>query len=141
MALDPRKVESVRTRQRLMFEKALDRRTYNLTIKEIAQRSGVDDSSISNYASGLTTMSLAAIDALVGVIPDELLSMLLPDERVIIRLPTGIDHDELDAAMRDYVAAKAQAHHPESEAGREIGPNEDATLRQKFVVVTGSVAA
>lgn len=140
MALDPRKVESVRIRQREMFSKALDRRTYNLTIKEIADRSGLDDTSVSNYAGGVTTMSLVALDALVDVIPDELLSMLLPSGRIIVRNPDSIDHDEIDRLMRDYVATKAQAHHPESEAGREIGPNEDRELRTKFTIVAANAA-
>jgi hypothetical protein len=30
---------------------------------------------------------------------------------------------------------KERAHHPESEAGREIGPNEDNVLRGKFASV------
>lgn len=135
MALDPRKIESVRRRQREMFSRALDRRTYNMTIKEIADLSGLDDSSISNYAGGVTTMSLASLDALIDVIPDELLSLLLPGERLILRAPSGIDHDQAAAAMMAYLAAKEQAHHPESPAGREIADCEDNVLRGKFAVV------
>lgn len=140
MAVDPRKVESVRRRQREMFSKALDRRTYNLTITEIAERSGLDDSSVSNYAGGVTTMSLVALDALIDVIPDELLSMLLPGERAIVRKPSGINHDEVAKAMQDYLAAKTEAHHPESPAGRDIADCEDETLRTKFTVVAGGRA-
>lgn len=141
MALDPRKVESVRRRQREMFAKVLDRRTYNMTITEIAERSGLDDSSISNYAGGVTTMSLVAIDALVDIIPDELLSMLLPSERIILRKPVGINHEQACQAMTDYVTAKLAAHHPDSECGPAIGPNEDADLRGRLAVVVGGLAA
>lgn len=128
MALDPRKVESVRRRQRDMFTKVLDRRTYNFSIKEIASQSGLDDTSVSNYAGGVTTMSLTAIDALVGIIPDELLSLLLPEGRAIVRIPEGINHEELATAAAEYLAAKNAAHHPESEAQRDIGPNEKRAL-------------
>lgn len=141
MALDPRKIESVRRRQKEMFSKALDRRTYNLTIKEIADRSGVDDSSLANYAAGITTMSLAAIDALVDVIPDELLSMLLPSPRVITMLPDGIDHDELDSACREYLKAKAAAHHPDSPSARDISDCENVYLLEKAAKVKAAVAA
>ena len=140
MAIDPRKVESVRKRQREMFTKAQDRRTYNLTIKEIAERSGLDDSSVSNYAGGITTMSLTALDALVDVIPDELLSMLLPSARIIVREPEGINHDQAAASMQDFLRAKHQAHHPESPDGRDISECEDEALRTKFAVVVGGRA-
>ena len=38
-------------------------------------------------------------------------------------------------------AANKRPHHPESEAGREIGPGEDLTLRAKLTVVGGRAAA
>lgn len=137
MAVDPRKIESVRKRQREMFRKATDRRTYNLTITEIAERAGLDDSSVSNYAGGVTTMSLVALDALIDVIPDELLSALLPGDRMIVRKPIGMDHEKAAAEMQEYLAAKMAAHHPESECGPAIGPGEDETLRAKFTLVAG----
>ena len=39
-----------------------------------------------------------------------------------------------------HPAAWRRAHHPESEAGREIGPTEDGNLRGKFAVVVGGRA-
>lgn len=137
MAVDPRKVESVRRRQRAMFTKALDRRTYNLTITEIAESSGLDDSSVSNYSGGVTTMSLVALDALIDIIPDELLSELLPGERMIVRKPVGMNHEQAAKYMQEYLAEKMAAHHPESECGPAIGPGEDASLRTKFTLVAG----
>lgn len=131
MALDPRKVESVRKRQRAVFTKATDRRTYNLSITEIAEASGLDDSSVSNYAGGVTTMSMVAFDALFDVVPDELLAKLLPGRRAIIQLPDGISHDDLAALMVDYLAEKQRAHHPDSEAGPAIGPGEYDRLTAK----------
>lgn len=42
-----------------------------------------------------------------------------------------IDHDELAEKVADYLAEKNAAHHPESEAGRDIGPGEHARLTAK----------
>jgi hypothetical protein len=67
--------------------------------------------------------------------PLELLSLLFPQGLAIVRVPSGINHDEIAEAMHDFLQTKERAHHPESEAGREIGPNEDNVLRGKFARV------
>ena len=69
------------------------------------------------------------------VIPDDLLSLLLPAGCLIVRAPEEIDHDEIEQAARDYLAAKGKAHHPESEAGRELGPNEKRDLTMRAVTL------
>ena len=86
-------------------------------------------------------MPVSALRKLVGVIPGELLSLLLPDGFAIVQVPENIDHDEIASACRAYIDAKDRAHHPESPAGREIAPCEDDELRGKFAVVTGGKAA
>lgn len=86
-------------------------------------------------------MSVAALYRLLGALPTDLLSLLLPDGHAIVRVPEGIDHDELASGFQDYLQTKHAAHHPESEAGREIGPNEDKLLRSKLTVIRGSAAA
>jgi hypothetical protein len=127
-------------RQRRMFRIAQDPTRYGLTLKMIAADSGLGLDSVRNYAAGETVMPLTAIDALVEVLPDELLSLLLPMGRAIVQVPDGVNHDEAAAGMLAYLADKADAHRPDSEAGRDIGPNEHARLCQRLTVVA-SVAA
>jgi hypothetical protein len=125
----------MRDRQQRVFRIACDPARYGLTLKLIAMDSGLHYDSVRHYASGETVMPVTALAALVGVVPDELLSLLLPGDRLIVRAPEDVDHDAACEAMRAYVDTKERAHHPESECGREIGPNEDAELRAKLTVV------
>lgn len=125
----------MRDRQARVFRIACDPTRYGLTLKLIACDAGLGYDSVRDYAAGKATMPITALFALVGVIPDELLSLLLPEGRLIIQVPAEIDHDSACEAMVDYVRAKERAHHPDSEAGREIGPGEDLTLRGKLSIV------
>jgi len=118
-------------RQRRVFRIAQDPTRYGLTLKMIAADADLKPDSVRNYAAGETVMPLTALDALIGVLPDELLSLLLPAGRVIVRIPEGVDHDEIEAAARDFLAAKGAAHHPLSEDGRDIGEKEQALLDSK----------
>ena len=77
-------------------------------------------------------MPVAALRLLCGVIDPDLLSMLLPDGFQIVRVPENVDHDEMAEACRVYLAEKDKAHHPLSEAGREISEGEDNVLRASF---------
>jgi transcriptional regulator with XRE-family HTH domain len=104
-----------------------------LTLKAISLDSGLGYTTIQSYARGEAVMSIASLFRLVGVIPDELLSLLLPEGRVILRAPEEIDHDELAEGMRDWLAAKDRAHHPESPAGRDLAPCEETDLRNRAV--------
>lgn len=115
-------------RQRRMFRIAQDPTRYGLTLKMIAADAALNYKSLVNYAAGDTEMPLSALDALVGVLPDELLSLLLPAGHAIIRIPEGLDHDELESACRDFLAAKGKAHHPASPGGREISDCEAKSL-------------
>lgn len=80
-------------------------------------------------------MPVSAQFALCGHIPDDILSLLLPDGRLIVRAPEEIDHDQIAEAMHDFLTTKERSHHPESPAGREIAPCEDNVLRGKFARV------
>lgn len=131
MPANPKIIEQMRDRQARMFRIALDPARYGLTLKMIEVDSGIDYDSLRNYAAGKTTMPITAVDCLIDVLPDELLTLLFSNGRVLVRAPEDIDHDEIAPAMRDYLTAKDAAHHPESEAGREIGPTEDKVLRFK----------
>lgn len=133
----------VRDRQKAI-RREIDRR--DIAIKSIQLDGGwKEPSTVLSYFPAdqfkvPATMSVAALYRFIKTeaLPIELLSMLLPEGFSIVRNPESIDHDEIDCLMRDYVATKAQAHHPESEAGREIGPGEDNVLRGKFARVAGA---
>lgn len=81
------------------------------------------------------TMSVAALYRLISTkaLPIELLSLLLPSGHLIVQAPEGVDYDEFSQGCRDFIDAKDRAHHPESEAGRDIGPGESAELGAKVV--------
>jgi hypothetical protein len=70
-----------------------------------------------------------------NALPADLLSLLLPDGWQIVRAPEAINHDQIEEACRDFLREKGAAHHPESEMGREIGPNEDQRLTERAVVL------
>ncbi len=122
-------------RQRRMFRIAQDPTRYGLTLKMIAADADLGLDSVRNYAAGETVMPLTALDALIEVLPDELLSLLVRDGRAIVKVPEHVDHNEAASGMLAYLADKAAAHHPDSEAGTDIGPNEDAHLRQRLTLV------
>lgn len=127
--------EQMRDRQQRMFRIATDPARYGLTLKAISMDAGLNYDSLRGYASGETIMPITALDCLVGVVPDELLSLLLSGNRLIVQVAEGVDHDHVAKAMVDYLAEKQEAHRPESECGPAIGPNEDNVLRGKFARV------
>lgn len=125
----------VRERQ-LAVRRELDRR--GISLKAVSFDAGLPYSTIVSYFPADGTphiISGGALFKLTRAIPADVLSLLLPDGFLIVRAPVEIDHDHISEAMREYLAAKDHAHHPESEAGREIGPGEDETLRGKLSVV------
>lgn len=133
----------VRSRQ-LTIRRELDRR--GLSLKAIAFDSGIGYSTLVSYFPGEkdrepATISGASLFALCGVLPADLISLILPDGFQIVRAPETIDHDALCELANEYVTAKNRAHHPESEAGRDIGPSEEAALGGLVVQMVGSAAA
>lgn len=131
MPLDPHIF--VKQQQARVFR--LAERDHGLTLKAISLDSGIGYESLRGYARGENQMPVGALYALVGVVPAELLSLLLPGDHVIVRVPEGIDFDEIAQELCDWLKTKEAAHHPDSEAGREIGPGEDNVLRGKFARV------
>lgn len=137
-------VTIIRTRQ-IAIRKEMDRR--GIALKAVAFDSGIE------YATLLTYFPLpgsrepvqipgGAIFALVDgeALPADILSLLVPSGWQIVRAPEGIDHDALCDQVSQYLAKKNAAHHPESECGREIGPNEKVEL-DNTVVQFARVAA
>lgn len=91
---------------------------------------GISLSTIGQWSRGESAMGLEMLIRLIGIIPDDLLSILLPDGKSIVTDPTG-DHDGFAAKCIDFAAAHAAARHPASEAGIEIGPGEHKSLTAK----------
>lgn len=120
----------VKRTQQTVFRLAQAR---GLTLKVIALDSGLGYTTIQTYSRGEATMSLPALYRLIGVIDDDLLSLLLPAGRMIVALPDDLDHDAIAEMASDYLRAKAEAHEANSPAGREISECESAVLDEKAV--------
>ena len=134
MARNDRISLHINERQQTVMRIACDPVRFGLTLKEISEGSGIPYSTLRSYAGNNgepAEMPLSALYKLVGVIPDELLSLLLPAGRMIVEVPAEIDHDEICEAAQELLIEKARAHHPESPGGREIVPEEDARLCEK----------
>lgn len=125
----------IRDRQ-LAIRRELDRR--GIALKVLAFDSKIPYDTLRSYFPGGTArepaeMPVSAAFALCGVLPDDLINLLCPEGYAVVQVPAGIDYDEFSAGCRDFIAAKDQAHHPESEAGRDIGPCEQSQLSAKVV--------
>jgi hypothetical protein len=130
-------------RQRAM-RREMDRR--GIAMKVVSQDSGISYSTLLTYfpADSLkkpVQIPGSAIFALTGHLPPDILSLLLPTGHVIVRAPEEINHDQIADAMVSYLAEKQRAHHPQSECGPAIGPNEGAALDTKFTLIAGGKAA
>ena len=119
----------------------LAQRDHGLTLKAISLDAKLGYTTIQSYASGQAVMSIASLFKLVGVIPDELLSLLLPDGRSIVAVPDNIDHDALGQWAEKYVARKMAAHRKDSECEEQIGPSEKTELDGIVVQFPASAAA
>ena len=127
--------EIIRDRQRAI-RRELDRR--QIPLKVLAYDSGIKYDTLISYfpgGEGRTPAELpsSAVFALCGVLPDDLMNLLCPAGYAVIRVPDGIDFDDLAHGCRAYLETKDRAHHPESEAGRDIGPTEHAKLSAEVV--------
>ncbi len=137
----PDAVTIVRERQ-LVIRREMDRR--GISLKAVSLDSGVPYDTIKSYFPGERDKAPATIpgnvlfalcrgkDGRGPALPLDLISLILPDGFQVIKAPEEIDHDALCELASDYVAEKNRAHHPESEAGRDIGLGEQAALDGKI---------
>lgn len=136
----PDSSEIMRTRQ-LAIRRELDRR--GILLKAVALDSGIPYSTLLSYFPGgdraVAELPSGALYSLFGAIPDDLLNWLLPEGWAVVRVPAGVDYDQVSAGCRDFISTKDRAHHPESEAGRDIGPTEGADLGCKVVQLRDSI--
>ncbi|MGX7895499.1 hypothetical protein [Tsuneonella sp. HG222] len=107
--------------------------TKGVTQKVIHLETGLSVSVIGQYARGETAMSAASLIKMIGVIPDELLSLLLPDGRAIVSMPSEINHDEICEWAEKFAARKMAAHREDSPMGPVIAPCEDDDLKSIVV--------
>lgn len=125
--------------QRLIREKLDDR---GVNLKVVAAKAGIPYTSFCGYFPGnerdstpkpSVELPVRALRKLCGALPNDLLNLLIPDGFAIVEVPAGIDYDDFSARCREFVDTKDRFHHPESEAGRDIGPREDDKLGEKAV--------
>jgi hypothetical protein len=125
--------------QRVIREK-LDER--GISLKVVAAKSELPYSNICGYFPGnergstpkqSVELPVSALRRLCGALPNDLLNLLVPDGFAIVEVPAGIDYDDFSARCREFVDTKERFHHPESEEGRNLGPNEDDQLGEKAV--------
>lgn len=121
------------------MRREMDRR--GMAMKIVAQDSRIPYQTLLTYfpadsAKKPAQIPASAVYALTGVIPSDILSLLLPDRFLVLEVTEGIDHDEFASHCRDFLSEKDAAHHPQSEAGRDIGPGEDHKLKAKAVPLT-----
>lgn len=136
----------VRERQRFI-RREMDRR--GIAIKAVQLDGGWETSStVLSYFPASdekepATMSVAALYRLLETkaLPADLLSLLLPEGHAIVKVPEGIDHDEIAAWTECYSAKKLAAHRADSECQERIGPSEKADLDATVVRFPGSAAA
>jgi hypothetical protein len=123
----------------------IDGRGFHL--KAVASKSGIEYGTLLTYFPGgerePAVIPMSAVYALAEAraLPTDILSMLMPIGFAVVEVPEGVDFDDIEDACRELLATKGAAHHPESEAGREIGPGEEADLATKVVQIRAKVAA
>jgi hypothetical protein len=120
----------------LVIRRELDRRGKSL--KAISFDAGVPYSTLLSYFPGDRNavphaMPVAALRKLIGHIPADLMSLMLPDGWQIVHAPEEVDHDAIAEACRAYLSAKEAAHRKDSPAERDIADCEDRTLRAAAV--------
>lgn len=127
----------VKQRQ-LAIRRQLDKR--GIALKVVAMDSGLSYSTLGSYFpidenADPAQMPTGVLYDLCGHIPDDLLSLMLPVGRQIVRLPDDLDHDALSDLAADYLSAKAAAHKADSPAGVDIAPCEKDVLDRKVVAL------
>ena len=126
--------EIVRERQ-LAIRRELDRR--QIPLKVISYDSGIPYPTLLTYFPGgerhPAELPSSAVFSLCGVLPDDLMNLLCPKGYALVPVPEDTDFDAINQHCMDFLSAKSAAHHPESEAGPAIGPNEQAKLASNVV--------
>lgn len=120
------------------IRRELDRR--GIALKVVAMDTGLSYSTLASYFpvdkdADPAQMPTGVLYDLIGHVPDDLLSLLLPVGRQIVALPDDLDHDALSDLAADYLTTKAAAHKADSPAGVDIAPCEKEALDRKVVAL------
>lgn len=125
-----RPISEIMRERQLVIRRELDRR--GIALKAIAFDSGIKYDTLLSYFPGgerpVSEMPISAAYSLCGVLPDDLINLLCPEGFAVVRVPAGVDYDDVNQHCMSFIAEKAAAHHPDSEEGERIGPNENASL-------------
>ncbi len=116
------------------------------SVKQLANATGVKDRAIecAMCPSGsvdfrpLHMGAQYSIQKFLGaVFTSEVIAII---DQVAFEKPDGIDHDEVEDAAREFLAAKGRAHHPDSPGGRELSDCEQSDLDMKVVAIMAKAA-
>lgn len=132
----------VRGRQ-LAIRRELDRR--QIPLKAVSFDSGIPYPTLISYfpqegSREPAMLPASAIYSLFGAIPGDLLNQLVPEGWAIVRVPEGIDYDQIADWAEAFNAKKLAAHRADSECREQIGPNEKAELDSIVVAFPGKAA-
>lgn len=107
-------------------------------LKVVASKAGIPYNTFCSYFPAdenarPTQIPGGAIFGLIAgrALPLDIISLLLPEDVQIVRASEELDPDWIEELCREYLATKAQAHHRDSPAGREISDCERRTLAVK----------
>lgn len=104
------------------------------SVKELSNGTGVADRMIEcAMASGYDHRSLPdwALLSIGSFLGPEFVGSITRLIGMVVSYEKDIDHDGLAATCLDYASEHARARHPDSPAGVDIAPCEDASLRAK----------
>lgn len=128
-----RDVDDIMRERQLAVRRQIDVR--GIALKAIAFDAGLSLHTVLSYFPGgegrkAAVIPMSAVFAIIDgkALPMDLVSMLLPNGAIVVRVPEDVDHDALCDAMQEYLVEKHRAHHPDSEMGPAIGPGEHQKL-------------
>lgn len=127
MALNNRKLAPIAETQQRAFR--LAERDHGLYAKAIAMDSETPYQSLLTYANGKHQMPLEVFRRMLGVIPVDILNLFFEGTGFHLAEDREIeDMEKLAEACQNFLQRKNECHHPNSEAGPGIGPNEHSKL-------------
>lgn len=124
MSTDCKISHSLKEIQRDVFRVATDPMQLGLPLKVIASRANISYETLITYANGTSRMTVAVLHKLCGVLPSELLSLLLPDGFAIVRTCEDADLEAMAEKCTKFLASYTSARGERSEAGSALGPVE-----------------
>lgn len=111
------------------------RHDLQLSVAEIARQAKLPVPTVNAWAQGRNGLSLWGVKKLLRIkkLAPLLSRLFAPEDYALVGVTAGIDLDKLADDFADFLRTKNDFHHPESEAGRDIGPGEQAALNSKVV--------